>query len=67
MLSLLFEHSPLPTWLYDVESLRFLRVNQAAVGQYGYSGDEFKRMSILEIRPLAEREKTGRVPVASKS
>jgi len=38
MLSLLFEHSPLPTWLYDVESLRFLRVNQAAVGQYGYSG-----------------------------
>lgn len=56
MLSLLFEHSPLPTWLYDVESLRFLRVNQAAVGQYGYSGEEFKRMSILEIRPLAERE-----------
>jgi PAS domain S-box-containing protein len=41
-----------------VESLRFLRVNQAAVGQYGYSGDEFKRMSILEIRPLAERENT---------
>jgi len=57
MLSLLFEHNPLPTWLYDVESLRFLRVNQAAVGQYGYSQEEFERMTILEIRPAAEREK----------
>ena len=57
MLSLLFEHNPLPTWLYDVESLRFLRVNQAAVGQYGYSQEEFERMTILEVRPAAEREK----------
>jgi two-component system cell cycle sensor histidine kinase/response regulator CckA len=55
MLSLLFEHNPLPTWLYDVESLRFLRVNQAAVGQYGYSQEEFERMTILEVRPGAER------------
>ena len=30
MLRLLFEHNPLPTWLYDVDTLRFLRVNQAA-------------------------------------
>ncbi len=57
MLSLLFEHNPLPTWLYDVETLRFLRANQAAVGQYGYSQEEFARMSILEIRPAAERER----------
>ena len=57
ILSLLFEHNPLPTWLYDVESLRFLRVNQAAVGQYGFSTSEFERMSILEIRPTSEREK----------
>src|SRR5215469_3910809 len=57
VLSLLFEQNPLPTWLYDVESLRFLRVNQAAVGQYGFSTSEFERMSILEIRPTSEREK----------
>ncbi|HTB91257.1 MAG TPA: PAS domain S-box protein [Candidatus Sulfotelmatobacter sp.] len=57
MLSLLFERNPLPTWLYDVETLRFLRVNLAAVGQYGFSQSEFERMSILEIRPTAEREK----------
>jgi len=57
MLSLLFEHNPIPTWLYDVESLRFLRVNQAAVGQYGFAKEEFERMTILEIRPGSEREK----------
>jgi two-component system, cell cycle sensor histidine kinase and response regulator CckA len=57
MLSLLFERNPLPTWLYDVETLHFLRVNQAAVGQYGFSQDEFERMNILEIRPTAERDK----------
>jgi two-component system, cell cycle sensor histidine kinase and response regulator CckA len=57
MLSLLFEHNPLPTWLYDVETLRFLRVNQAAVGQYGHSQEEFERMNILEIRPGSERGK----------
>ncbi len=57
MLSLLFEHNPIPTWLYDVESLRFLRVNQAAVGQYGFSLEEFEGMTILEIRPGSERDK----------
>ena len=31
MLRLLFEHNPLPTWLYEVDTLKFLRVNQAAV------------------------------------
>ena len=57
VLSLLFEHNPIPTWLYDVESLQFLRVNQAAVHQYGYTQDEFERMTILEIRPTSERAK----------
>jgi len=57
VLSLLFEHNPIPTWLYDVECLRFLRVNQAAVRQYGYSQEEFAGMTILEVRSAAEREK----------
>ncbi|HXR33205.1 MAG TPA: PAS domain S-box protein [Verrucomicrobiae bacterium] len=57
ILRLLFEHNPLPTWLYEVDSLRFLRVNQAAVRLYGYSPEEFENMSILAIRPDSEREK----------
>jgi two-component system cell cycle sensor histidine kinase/response regulator CckA len=58
MLRLLFEHNPLPTWLYDMESLKFLRANDAAVKLYGYSEEEFTGMTILQIRPESEREKT---------
>jgi len=57
ILRLLFEHNPMPTWLYEVDSLKFLRVNQAAVQLYGYSHEEFEKMSILAIRPDSEREK----------
>jgi PAS domain S-box-containing protein len=48
---LLFDHNPQPMWVYDVEGLGFLAVNDAAVGHYGYSRDEFLRMTIKEIRP----------------
>jgi PAS domain S-box-containing protein len=47
----LFEKSPLPMWVYDLESLRFLAVNEAAIEHYGYSGDEFLSMTIKDIRP----------------
>jgi PAS domain S-box-containing protein/putative nucleotidyltransferase with HDIG domain len=51
---LLFEHSPLPMWVYDVESLRFVAVNDAAVADYGYGREEFLAMTIREIRPPDE-------------
>jgi len=57
MLRLLFEYNPLPTWLYEIDMLKFLRVNQAAVHLYGYSAAEFEKMTILEIRPESQREK----------
>ena len=44
-------HPLLLSWIYDVETLRFLEVNKAAISLYGYSEDELKRMSILDIRP----------------
>lgn len=52
----LFEYSPLPKWLYDVKTLRFLEVNRAAVRHYGYSRDEFLRMTLLDIRPPDDAE-----------
>jgi two-component system cell cycle sensor histidine kinase/response regulator CckA len=55
MLRLLFEHNPLPTWLYDIETLKFLRVNESAVQLYGYPQDIFEQMDILQIRPETER------------
>lgn len=48
---LMFNSNPQPMWVYDVESLRFLSVNDAAVAKYGYSRDEFYSMSLLDIRP----------------
>ncbi len=57
MLRLLFEYNPLPTWLYEIDTLRFLQVNQAASDLYGYSVEEFTRMNVLEIRPVGQREK----------
>ncbi len=48
---LMFNSNPLPMWIFDRQSLRFLAVNQAAVRQYGYSREEFFRMTILDIRP----------------
>ena len=47
----LFDNNPLPTWIYDRETLRFLVVNAAAVRNYGYSSDEFLTMTIKDIRP----------------
>lgn len=51
---LLFENNPLPMWIYDQETLRFLAVNQAARQKYGYSHDEFLCMTIKDIRPENE-------------
>ncbi len=47
----LFESNPLPMWIYDLETLRFLDVNEVACARYGWSRDEFLAMSILDIRP----------------
>ena len=53
---LLFEASPLPMWVYDAETLRFLAVNEAAVRHYGYTRSEFLAMTIKDIRPPEDVE-----------
>ena len=55
MFRLLFSYNPLPTFVIDRETLRFLEVNDAAVRQYGYSPAEFKSMTALDVRPEEER------------
>jgi diguanylate cyclase (GGDEF)-like protein/PAS domain S-box-containing protein len=47
----LFEGNPLPMWVYDYETLSFIAVNEAAVLHYGYTKDQFLRMTIEDIRP----------------
>jgi PAS domain S-box-containing protein len=47
---LLFDATPLPAWVYDAETLRFVAVNRAATEHYGYSEEEFLANTILFIR-----------------
>ena len=53
---LLFESNPQPMWVYDLSTLRFLAVNEAAINHYGYSRSEFLDMTIMDIRPEADVE-----------
>jgi PAS domain S-box-containing protein len=48
---LLFEENPVPMWVSDPVTLRFMAVNAAAVQHYGYSAAEFLAMTIKEIHP----------------
>ena len=47
---LLFESNPQPMWVYDLETLAFVAVNEAAIFHYGYSREEFLSMTIKDIR-----------------
>lgn len=51
---LLFASNPLPMWIFDNETHRFLAVNDAAVEKYGYSREEFLAMTVEEIRPVED-------------
>src|SRR5258705_4554329 len=51
----LFALSPLPAWVYDSDTLRFLEVNEAAVRSYGWAREEFLGMTLRDIRPPAEQ------------
>jgi PAS domain S-box-containing protein len=46
---MLFERSPLPMWVVDTQTLRFLAVNDAALRLYEYARDEFLAMTAADI------------------
>ena len=54
---LLFEGNPVPMWVIDRETLRFLAVNEAAVAHYGYTREQFMAMSVADLRPADDRER----------
>ena len=47
----LFNQSPLPKWIFDVETYHFLLVNEAACSLYGYTLEEYSTMNLRDIRP----------------
>lgn len=50
----LFENNPHPMWIFDAETLGFLAVNDSAIAGYGYSAEEFRNMTLRDIRPQDE-------------
>ncbi len=53
----LFENNPLPMFILDRESLKFLEVNKASVICYGYSGVEFCNMTVMDLTSPEDRQK----------
>lgn len=53
----LFNSNPQPMWVYDIDTLSFLAVNDAAIEHYGYSREDFLNMTIKDIRPKEDIQK----------
>ncbi|HSP08659.1 MAG TPA: response regulator, partial [Candidatus Dormibacteraeota bacterium] len=51
---LLFKAHPEPSWVYELGTLRFLEVNDAAIRRYGYSREEFLAMRVPDIHPAED-------------
>lgn len=49
MSGLLSLSNPLPMWVYDLETLRILAVNPAALTLYGYTREEFLRRRVTDL------------------
>jgi len=54
---LLFESNPLPMWVFEHETMRFLAVNDAAVEHYGFSREQFLAMTLTDIRPSEDHDR----------
>ena len=46
----LFRDSPIPMWVFDLDTLRIKDVNNAAVLRYGYEREEFCQLSATALR-----------------
>ena len=58
---LLFEANPVPMWIVDARTRRFLSVNDAAVEHFGYAREQFLAMTADDLRVADEsRPTTGR-------
>ncbi len=56
MFDIAFNNNPLPMWIYDLETLAFIEINNAACLHYGYTRSEFLNMTLLDIRPEEDIE-----------
>ena len=52
----LFRDNPLPMWVFERDTLRFLAVNESMLASYGYSREELLAASMLDIRPPGDAD-----------
>jgi len=46
----LFNNNPMPMWVFDAVSFRFLEANSSAVTHYGYTHEEFLSKTLADLR-----------------
>src|SRR5579859_269052 len=52
----LFNNNPMPMWVFDAKTFRFLEANTAAVQHYGYTQEEFLQKTLADIRVDGNRQ-----------
>ncbi|MBC8034899.1 MAG: PAS domain S-box protein [Chitinophagaceae bacterium] len=62
----LFHLSPMPMWVFDSDTLKFLDVNEAAIRHYGYNREEFLASNIIQIRPKEDAEMVKEIVLNNK-
>jgi diguanylate cyclase (GGDEF)-like protein/PAS domain S-box-containing protein len=53
----MFDANPIPMWVFNIKTLDFLAVNNAAVDLYGWTKEEFLAMTLMDMRPVEEQQK----------
>ena len=64
---LLFRRNPLPMWVVEAESLAVLAVNDAAIDHYGYTREDFLRMTLRDLWVPEESTKLAGIAAAPGS
>ena len=54
---LLFDSNPLSMWMLSLPDYEIIDANEVTLLQYGYSKDEFLKLSVLDFRPEEDIEK----------
>ena len=63
----LFQMMPIPSWVYDLNTLKIIEVNKAALKDYGYSREEFLNLTLKDLRPVEEINKLMEVIAHTKN
>jgi PAS domain S-box-containing protein len=52
----IFYKNPFPTWIFDLDSLKIVEVNDAALEKYGFGKKEFYQLTMRDIHSPGEAE-----------